>query len=158
MQRKDLQVCVISDLHLGTFGCHANEIVRYLKGINPKILVLNGDIIDMNGHPAVIRARLRGFSSRAYISRNFYPFQKFTKKHLALQIGIGGGYSQTYIDYQVDQGTVPQIEGNNKTGYDKLAGGYQIAERIRIQYFNFNIISNNSWDVFYTIVFNVKSE
>jgi UDP-2,3-diacylglucosamine pyrophosphatase LpxH len=47
MQRKDLQVCVISDLHLGTFGCHANEIVRYLKGINPKILVLNGDIIDI---------------------------------------------------------------------------------------------------------------
>ncbi len=47
MQRKDLQVCVMSDLHLGTFGCHANEIVRYLKGINPKILVLNGDIIDI---------------------------------------------------------------------------------------------------------------
>jgi len=47
MQRKDLQVCVVSDLHLGTFGCHANEIVRYLKGINPKILVLNGDIIDI---------------------------------------------------------------------------------------------------------------
>ncbi len=101
----------------------------------------NGDIIDINGHPAVIRARLRGFSSRAYISRNFYPVQKFTKKHLALQIGIGGGYSQTYIEYQVDQGTVPQIEGNNITGYDKLAGGYQIAQRIRIQYFNFNAIS-----------------
>jgi UDP-2,3-diacylglucosamine pyrophosphatase LpxH len=47
MERKNLQVCVISDLHLGTFGCHANEIVRYLKGINPKILVLNGDIIDI---------------------------------------------------------------------------------------------------------------
>ena len=101
----------------------------------------NGDIIDMNGHPAVIRARLRGFSSRAYISRNFYPYQKFTKKRLALQIGIGGGYSQTYIDYQVDQGTIPQIEGDNLSGYDKLAGGYQIAERIRIQYFNFNAIS-----------------
>jgi len=101
----------------------------------------NGDIIDINGHPAVIRARLRGFSSRAYISRNFYPFQKFTKKHLALQIGIGGGFSQTYIEYQVDQGTVPQIEGDNLSGYDKLAGGYQIAERIRIQYFNFNAIS-----------------
>jgi len=101
----------------------------------------NGDIIDMNGHPAVIRARLRGFSSRAYISRNFYPYQKFTKKYLALQIGIGGGYSQTYIEYQTDQGTIPQIEGDNLSGYDKLAGGYQIAERIRIQYFNFNAIS-----------------
>lgn len=101
----------------------------------------NGDIIDIKGHPAVIRARLRGFSSRAYISKNFYPFQKLGKKNLAIQIGIGGGYSQTYINYQVDQGTVPQIEGDNITGYDKLAGGYQIAERIRIQYFNFNAIS-----------------
>jgi len=100
-----------------------------------------GDIIDINGHPAVIRARLRGFSSRAYISRNFYPYQQITKKHFALQVGIGGGYSQTYIEYQVDQGTIPQIEGNNLSGYDKLAGGYQIAERIRIQYFNFNAIS-----------------
>ena len=45
--KRDLQVSIISDLHLGTFGCHANDIVRYLNEINPKILVLNGDIIDI---------------------------------------------------------------------------------------------------------------
>lgn len=44
---KKLQVCVISDLHLGTFGCHAQEISQYLRSINPNILVLNGDIIDI---------------------------------------------------------------------------------------------------------------
>jgi UDP-2,3-diacylglucosamine pyrophosphatase LpxH len=46
-QRRTLEVCVLSDLHLGTFGCHALEIVDYLKSIHPKILVLNGDIIDI---------------------------------------------------------------------------------------------------------------
>jgi len=42
-----MQVCILSDLHLGTFGCHAEEISDYLRSINPEILVLNGDIIDI---------------------------------------------------------------------------------------------------------------
>ncbi len=46
MERRKVDVVVMSDLHLGTFGCHAQEIVNYLKSIKPEILVLNGDIID----------------------------------------------------------------------------------------------------------------
>jgi UDP-2,3-diacylglucosamine pyrophosphatase LpxH len=42
-----LDVAVISDVHLGTFGCRANELSRYLSTIDPAILVLNGDIIDI---------------------------------------------------------------------------------------------------------------
>lgn len=38
---------VLSDVHLGTYGCHAKELLQYLKSINPQTLVLNGDIIDM---------------------------------------------------------------------------------------------------------------
>lgn len=45
--KRKVQVCVLSDLHLGTFGCHAQEITDYLKSIEPEILVLNGDIIDI---------------------------------------------------------------------------------------------------------------
>ncbi len=44
---RKMQVCILSDLHLGTFGCHAEEISDYLRSINPEILVLNGDIIDI---------------------------------------------------------------------------------------------------------------
>lgn len=40
-------MAVISDVHLGTFGCRANELSRYLSTIDPTILVLNGDIIDI---------------------------------------------------------------------------------------------------------------
>jgi len=46
MEKRSVNVVVMSDLHLGTYGCHAAEIVNYLKSISPQILVLNGDIID----------------------------------------------------------------------------------------------------------------
>jgi UDP-2,3-diacylglucosamine pyrophosphatase LpxH len=46
MQKRKLDVAVLSDIHLGTYGCHAREVNRYLKSIDPKILILNGDIID----------------------------------------------------------------------------------------------------------------
>ena len=38
---------IISDIHLGTFGCHAKELLHYLKSIKPDVVVLNGDIIDI---------------------------------------------------------------------------------------------------------------
>ncbi|MEX0635765.1 MAG: UDP-2,3-diacylglucosamine diphosphatase, partial [Ferruginibacter sp.] len=46
MLKRAIDVVVISDVHLGTYGCHANELLSYLKSISPQILVLNGDIID----------------------------------------------------------------------------------------------------------------
>lgn len=44
--RRILDICVISDTHLGTYGCHADELLKYLRSIKPRILILNGDIID----------------------------------------------------------------------------------------------------------------
>lgn len=46
MKRK-LEVCIMSDLHLGSFGSKAKEIASYLNSIDPKVLILNGDIIDI---------------------------------------------------------------------------------------------------------------
>lgn len=47
MEKRKIDIAVISDIHLGTYGCHAKELVQYLKSIDPKILILNGDIIDI---------------------------------------------------------------------------------------------------------------
>ncbi|WP_158828716.1 UDP-2,3-diacylglucosamine diphosphatase [Mucilaginibacter lacusdianchii] len=47
MAKREIDILVISDVHLGTYGCHAQELLRYLKSIRPKIVVLNGDIIDI---------------------------------------------------------------------------------------------------------------
>ena len=46
MEKRSVDVVVISDVHLGTYGCRAKELVAYLKSISPNILILNGDIID----------------------------------------------------------------------------------------------------------------
>lgn len=45
--KREVDIVVISDIHLGTYGCHARELNNYLKSIQPATLVLNGDIFDM---------------------------------------------------------------------------------------------------------------
>jgi len=44
---KKLEAVVISDTHLGTRSCKANELLAYLKSVQPDHLFLNGDIIDI---------------------------------------------------------------------------------------------------------------
>ncbi|MDW3649162.1 MAG: UDP-2,3-diacylglucosamine diphosphatase [Bacteroidia bacterium] len=46
-KKRKIDLLVISDVHLGTFGCRAKELLNYLKTLNPKILILNGDFIDI---------------------------------------------------------------------------------------------------------------
>ena len=46
-KKRSVEVAVISDVHLGTYGCRAKELLKYLKSIKPETLVLNGDIIDI---------------------------------------------------------------------------------------------------------------
>lgn len=46
-KKRQVDIVILSDLHLGTYGCHATELLRYLKSIEPGKLILNGDIIDM---------------------------------------------------------------------------------------------------------------
>ncbi len=41
-----MKVSVISDLHLATYASKPQKVLKYLKSIQPEILVLNGDIID----------------------------------------------------------------------------------------------------------------
>ena len=45
--KRKIEIAVISDVHLGTYGCHAKHLLSYLNSIEPKKLILNGDIIDI---------------------------------------------------------------------------------------------------------------
>jgi UDP-2,3-diacylglucosamine pyrophosphatase LpxH len=45
--KRAIDIVILSDVHLGTYGCHARELLQYLKSIRPGTLILNGDFIDM---------------------------------------------------------------------------------------------------------------
>jgi UDP-2,3-diacylglucosamine pyrophosphatase LpxH len=47
LKKRKVELVVLSDVHLGTYGAHAHELWHYLSSIKPKIIVLNGDIIDI---------------------------------------------------------------------------------------------------------------
>ena len=47
IKKRKLDILVLSDVHLGTYGCHAKELLQYLKTVKPKTVILNGDIIDI---------------------------------------------------------------------------------------------------------------
>jgi UDP-2,3-diacylglucosamine pyrophosphatase LpxH len=77
-KKRPVDVVVISDVHLGTYGSRAKELYSYLKTIKPKILVLNGDIVDIwqfkkyywpKSHMKVVK-QIIGLASKG--SRVFY--------------------------------------------------------------------------------------
>jgi UDP-2,3-diacylglucosamine pyrophosphatase LpxH len=47
MKKRTIEVLVLSDLHLGSYGCRAGELLAYLRSISPGMVILNGDIIDI---------------------------------------------------------------------------------------------------------------
>ena len=47
IKKRKVEIVVISDVHLGTYGSKAKELVQYLDSIQPKTLILNGDIVDI---------------------------------------------------------------------------------------------------------------
>ncbi len=95
MKKRKVVVVVISDLHLGTYGCHAKELLKYLSSIKPKILILNGDIIDIwqfrkSYFPAIhlkVIKKIISLSTKGtkvyYLTGNHDEFlRKFTDLHL----------------------------------------------------------------------------
>jgi len=47
LKKRNIDILILSDIHLGTYGCRAKELLKYLKSIRPKHVILNGDIIDI---------------------------------------------------------------------------------------------------------------
>jgi UDP-2,3-diacylglucosamine pyrophosphatase LpxH len=96
MEKRPLDVVVISDIHLGTYGCKAKELLNYLKSISPNILILNGDIIDVwqfnkhyfpSAHMKVIRELMQFITNGTrvfYITGNH---DEIMRKYTDIQVG-----------------------------------------------------------------------
>lgn len=95
-QRKTLELVILSDLHLGTYGCSSKELLLYLKSIRPETLILNGDIIDIwqfnkyywpRSHAAVIKEIISMLSSGTkviYITGNH---DEMMRRYSGLKLG-----------------------------------------------------------------------
>lgn len=92
---KPVDLVVVSDVHLGTYGSHARELNKYLKSVHPKTLVLNGDIIDIwqfskwywpRAHTKVLKRILKLMAEGTrviYITGNHdEALRRFTPLHL----------------------------------------------------------------------------
>ena len=71
--KRAVDIVVLSDLHLGTDGCHARELLNYLKSIQPRTLVLNGDIIDM-----------------WYFKKSYFPKEHFEVIRRLMKMAVSG--------------------------------------------------------------------
>lgn len=96
MGKRKLDLLVLSDIHLGTYGCHAKELLNYLKSVKPQILVLNGDIIDIwqfkksyfpKSHLAVISqiAKMASKGTKVYYLTGNHD--EMLRKFVPLQMG-----------------------------------------------------------------------
>lgn len=96
MDKRNVEIVVLSDIHLATYGCHASELLAYLKSINPKLLILNGDIIDgwafskkyfPNSHMAVLSEFFRMMKNETQIIYITGNHDEFLRKYSDLTMG-----------------------------------------------------------------------
>jgi hypothetical protein len=100
----------------------------------------SGDLIDMFGFPAVVRAYQRGYNLRLWMGRA-HDFKEKGTATWSWYGQLGLGHSQHYIRYQFDEGQLPQLSGEYLAGYDRLSSGLQVSQRLGLQYYNNEAIS-----------------
>ena len=107
MEKRPVDVVVLSDLHLGTYGSRAREITSYLRSIAPQMLILNGDIIDI-----------------WQFSKHYFPATHFEVIKEIIQM-MGNGTRVIYITGNHDE-TLRRYSGIN-------LGNFQLMDKLVIE-------------------------
>lgn len=96
MNKRPLDILVLSDVHLGTVGCHALELLQYLNSVDPKVIILNGDFVDIwnfrkyywpESHMMVLRTLLTMMTSGTDIYYLTGNHDEVLRKVSSLQLG-----------------------------------------------------------------------
>ena len=96
MAKRAVKVAIISDTHLGTFGCHAEELNQYLKSINPELLIINGDFIDIwqlsksyfpTAHTKVLQRVMKMLSNGTRVVYLTGNHDEMLRKYSGMQLG-----------------------------------------------------------------------
>ncbi len=95
LEIRKLDLVVISDIHLGTYGCQSKALLRYLKSIDPKRVILNGDIIDIwqfnkrfwpKSHMKVVKYLMTMISSGTEVHYLVGNHDEMLRKFLGFQV------------------------------------------------------------------------
>ena len=95
-KKRKVEVLVLSDVHLGTYGCNAKQLLRYLTSIKPKTVILNGDIIDIwqfskrywpNSHMKIVKHIMHWASKKVKIYYVTGNHDEMCRKFTGLKMG-----------------------------------------------------------------------
>ena len=86
----------MSDVHLGTHGSRADELLKYLRSISPKRVILNGDMIDIwqfrkhfwpQNHTAIIRHFMQWLREGVQIDYICGNHDELMRRYLGFELG-----------------------------------------------------------------------
>lgn len=94
--KRKIDLVVLSDVHLGTHGSRADELLKYLRSISPKRVILNGDMIDIwqfnkhywpKNHTAIIRHFMQWLKEGVQVDYICGNHDELMRRYLGLQLG-----------------------------------------------------------------------
>ncbi|MGE5356650.1 MAG: hypothetical protein ACM3PT_10485 [Deltaproteobacteria bacterium] len=115
-------------------GISFDYIFGYKVRINPvsNLLTEDGQLINSNSGSASLNLSERGIVAGLYISKVFQYNRE--KPRTGIRIDLGPYFLCHWIHYNDESGTIPQLSGDYKKGYDRFTGGFAFKEFIGFQH------------------------
>lgn len=117
-----------------SIGISADYIFGYKVKINPvsNIQTYDGQILNSGPGISSFNMSERGLAAGAFVSKIF-AFDPHNLRS-GIRIDVGPYFFSHWVNFKDDLGTIPQLEGDYRKGYDRLTGGFALKEFIGYQH------------------------